>query len=144
MLTAQIGSILENLRAGVIEASDLERLEELGSQQVLEELACQYPVRFLESRGPEKWEFGQAQSRRRNLYRHCLLLTSEQGRLTTLAMLTFLRIRPPGKPTGTYEFTSGGGFSLYRDPDGWKLKLLEERKTTLTKKLMERRGWRLV
>ena len=141
MTVAQIDSVLEKLKAGVIEASDLEWLEHLTSREVLAELSGQYPIKFLERRRPKKWEVGLAQNRRRNMYHHCLLLTSEADRLTTLAMLTLVRIRPPRKPASGYEISCGGGFSLYRDPNGWKLKLLHEQTISLSRTSLESRGW---
>lgn len=141
MATVQLESILDTLKAGVIEASDLVWLEQLPSAEVLAELSAQYPVKFLESQGKEKWEVGRAQSCRRRHYQQCLLLTSEHGRVTTLGMMTFLRVRHAKLTPGVVEFISGGGFSLYRDPDGWKLKLLRERTVKLPKQLLVKRGW---
>jgi hypothetical protein len=141
MSTAQLSSILDSLRSGVIETSDLDWLEQLPSEEVLGELSNQYPVKFLQARGKDKWEIGLAQSCRRRHYRQCLLLTSERGRVTTLGMMTFLRVRQPKRTPDALEFISGGGFSLYRDADGWKLKLLRERTVKLPKESIERRGW---
>ena len=143
MATAQLDSILDTLRSGVIETSDLAWLEQLPSEEVLGELSPQFPVKFLESRGKDKWEIGLAQSCRRRNFQQCLLLTSERGRVTTLGMMTFVRVRQSRGSSGVYEFSSGGGFSLYRDPDGWKLKLLNEQTVKLPKEMLQKRGWRI-
>ena len=143
MVVAPSTTLLPDLKCGVIGASDLHWLEEFESDRVDSELATQFPVIFLQSRRPGKWEVGRAQSRHGNTFRHCVLLTSEAGRITTLARMTSLRVRPPGGTRNHYEIKVGAGYSLYRDPDGWKVKLLEERTTSLPKSLIEKRGWKL-
>ena len=105
MSIAPIDAVLEKLKVGVIEASDLEWLQQLASKELLAELVDQYPVKFLERRRHNKWEIGLAQNRHRNLYRHCILLTSEADRVTTFAMLTLLRVRRPRKGSDAYEIS---------------------------------------
>jgi hypothetical protein len=71
------------------------------------------------------------------------LLTSESDRITTLAAMPLLRARVPRDRDEPIQLSCGAGFSLYADPDGWKLKLLEERTITLSRQALQERGWRL-
>ncbi len=131
----------EDLKAGHVDVADLDKLGAVSPQGLIAKLQPAFPLMFLEGRNRDKMEFGLAQRRRGQLYRRCLLLTFEGNRLTSLASLTSLRVRPsPGAP-GSRELTSGAGFNVYRDPDGWMIKLLEQRTVTLAKESLRRRGW---
>jgi hypothetical protein len=143
MSATQLTSILPDVACGVIEASGLARLEELSSDQVEAGLAQQFPVVFLEVRQGAKYEFGRAQKKQGESFLHCLFITSERRKITTVAQITSLRVRPPSRSRNNYEFKAGAGYSLYRDVDGWKVKLLSERLTTLSKSLVEKRGWKI-
>jgi hypothetical protein len=88
-------------------------------------------------------EVGLAQARQRQKYLHCLLLAIEGDRLTSLAAMTCLRIRRLPGTADSWELTCGGGFNLYHDPDGWRLKLLEERTISLSEETLRKRGWSL-
>lgn len=142
MSTIAIHHIVQDLERGVLDLShDLETFEELTLAELLPELSHRYPIRFLERYRGQTHEVGIAQTRRRNRYRRCLLVTQEADGLTTLAFVTFLRFRHPRAPDEPYDLTVGGGFSLYRTPDGWNIKLLQERTVSLTRHQLQERGW---
>lgn len=142
MPTIELNHVVQNLERGVLELSqDLESFEDLTLAELLPELSNRYPIRFLDRHRDQTREVGIAQSRRRNRYRGCLLLTQEAEGLTTLAFLTFLRFRRPRTPGEPYELATGGGFSLYRPPEGWSIKLLQERTVSLTRHQLQERGW---
>jgi hypothetical protein len=143
MATVQLNDTLEMLGVGVVDLGALELLEELDVRNLCSDLSPSFPVRFLELRRGRKREFGLAQSRRKGKYRRCLLLTCESDALTTLALIAFIRIRQSREASAESELTTGGGFSLYHDPDGWKVKLLEERTVSLTRETLIQRGWKL-
>ena len=143
MASARLEDWVERLKTGTLDVSDLKTLERLKMDQLVDRLSRRYPVRFLEGQIRNKREVGLAQRRRGRKYIRCLFLTDESGRLTALSTMTFLRIRPSSHPANTVQLSSGAGFSLYRDPDGWKIKLVEERTVSLTEAALRKRGWRL-
>jgi hypothetical protein len=133
----------QRIKSGTLNVSDLEDLAQLNAEDVVDDLSRLYPERFLDGHQRSKREIGLAQSRRRQKYLHCLLLTSEGSRITSLAAMTRLRVRRlPGSPD-RWEVACGAGFNLYHDPDGWRLKLLEERTISLSEETLCKRGWTL-
>lgn len=143
MITAESETWVERIKSGTLNVSDLESLGRVDADDVVADLNRLYPVRFLEGSQRAKREVGLAQSRQRQKYLHCLLLTSEDGRVTSLAALTCLRIRRLSGSADRWEVTCGAGFNLYHDPDGWRLKLLEERTISLSEETLRKRGWSL-
>jgi hypothetical protein len=158
MTAVHVDEWVERLKAGTLDVTDLGTVERLHMAEAVDRLQTLFPVQFLERRQRSKWEVGLAQSHRRHTrtaqsaagsgkavtetFRHCLFLTGEAERLTTVAAMGLLRARIPSGHERV-ELTSGAGFSLYRDPDGWKIKLLEERTVALDRANVQHRGWRL-
>jgi hypothetical protein len=147
MSTRQINDWVQRLQAGTLELFDLKAFEKLQIAELAHELSDAYPVRFLERRHRTKKEVGLAQSVTRSnrwvtlLLHHCLLLTSELEHMTAMAVMAHIRIRPSRQGEAKLEITSGGGFSVYHDPDGWRIKLLKEHTVSLTAENMQIRGW---
>ncbi len=141
---------VQRLQVGTLELFDLEAFEKLHVEDLIHELSSTYPVRFLEQHHGTKQEIGVAQGQSSSkrwptkLLHQCLLLTVESGLMTGMAVLTHLRFRPSQQQRGIFELTSGAGFSVYHDPDGWRIKLLRERTVSLTRKTMKERSWLLL
>ena len=143
MISAASETWVQRIKSGTLNVADLDDLTDADAAEVVDRLSELYPVRFLEGRQRNKREVGLAQARQRQKYLHCLLLTTEGDRLTSLAAMTCLRVRRlPGSPDN-WELTCGAGFNLYHDPDGWRLKLLEERTISLSDETLRKRGWSL-
>jgi hypothetical protein len=140
---------VRRLQVGTFELSDLQAFEKLCICDMVQELAQSHPVRFLDRSHGNKREIGVAQGlRRSNRWTtgrlvDCLLFTSEFELLTTIARMTNLRFRPSRQSPGIMELISGAGFSVYHDPDGWRIKLLHERTVPLKTKTLKERGWLL-
>jgi hypothetical protein len=138
---------VQRLQAGTLELFDLEAFENLRIDDLTRELGSAFPLRFLQRRRGTKQEIGLAQNQSSSrrwptiLLRQCLLFTSESGLMTAMAAMTQLRFRPSQQQEGTFELASGAGFSVYHDPDGWRIKLLQERTVSLTRKTLRDRGW---
>jgi hypothetical protein len=143
MITTRSETWVQRIKSGTLNVSDLESLTHLNADDVVDDLSRFYPVRFLEGCQRSKREVGLAQSRQRQKYFHCLLLTSEGGQVTSLAAMTCLRVRRLPSSPDSWEVTCGAGFNLYLDPDGWRLKLLEERTISLSEETLRKRGWSL-
>jgi len=143
MITARSETWVQRIKSGTLNVSDLECLTQLNAEDLVDDLSQSYPLRFLEGCQRSKREVGLAQSRHRQKYVHCLLLTSEAGQITSLAAMTCLRVRRLPEPADSWEVTCGAGFNLYHDPDGWRLKLLEERTIALSEEMLRKRGWSL-
>ena len=150
MSTEQTQDWVHRLQAGMLELFDLKNFENLRIDDLAHELSGVYRVRFLESHKGGKQEIGLAQdqsgSKRwptRQL-NQCLLLTSEGQVMTGMAVMTHIRLRPARKKEGMLELSSGGGYSVYHDLDGWRIKLLQERTVSLTPKSLTKRGWLLM
>ena len=141
---------VQRLQVGTLELFDLEAFEKLHVNELLHDLSSAYPVRFLERHQRTKQEIGLAQrqsSSRRwptKLMYQCLLLTTESNLMTGMAVMTYLRFRPSRQQEGMFELTSGAGFSVYHDPDGWRIKLLQESTVSLKRKSLIERGWLLL
>jgi hypothetical protein len=143
MISAASETWVQRIKSGTLNVADLADLTDLDAEEVVDRLSELYPVRFLEGSQRNKREVGLAQVRRRQKYLHCLLLTTESDRLTSLAAMTCLRVRRLPGPPDNWELTCGAGFNLYHDPDGWRLKLLEERTISLSDETLRKRGWSL-
>ena len=148
MSTQQKQDWVQRLQVGTFELFDLEAFEKLQIEELTRELGTAYPLSFLKRQQRTKQEIGLAQSQSTSkrwpskLLRQCLLFTSESGRMTAMAVMTHIRFRPSQR--GIFELTSGAGFSVYHDPDGWRIKLLQERAVSLTRKSLRERGWLLL
>jgi hypothetical protein len=149
MATAPIQTWAERLRVGTLELFDLESFAKLKIDELARELEVAYPVRFLESHRGNKQEIGLAQRQTRSrrwptqLLHQCLLFTSESGSMTAMAVMTRIRFRPSQEERGGIELTSGAGFNVYHDPDGWRIKLLQQRTVVLNEDTLRARGWLL-
>ncbi len=150
MSTHQIHDWAQRLQVGTLELFDLKAFEKVHVDELLQELAPAYPVRFLARHHRSKQEIGLAQkqsSSRRwptKLLYQCLLLTTESNLMTGMAVMTYLRFRRSRQEEKMFELTSGAGFSVYHDPDGWRIKLLHECTVSLTPKTLRERGWLLL
>ena len=148
MSTQQIQDWAQRLQVGTLELFDLEAFEKLQIEDLTRELGSVYPLRFLKRQHRAKQEIGLAQSQSSSkrwpskLLHQCLLFTCESGRMTAMAVMTHIRFRPSQQ--GIFELTSGAGFSVYHDPDGWRIKLLQQRTVSLTRKNLRERGWLLL
>jgi len=131
----------QELKKGVLEVTNLQILGTMTSEAVLTELRSIFPILFLEGRKQNKLEIGLAQRRKGHRYQRCVIVTFEFDRLTSLASMTYLRIRRSATQPRARELASGAGFNLFRDLDAWKVKLLEERKVALPDASLRRRGW---
>jgi hypothetical protein len=148
MSTQQIQDWVQRLQVGTFELFDLEAFEKLQIEELTRELGTAYPLSFLKRQHRTKQEIGLAQSQSTSkrwpskFLHQCLLFTSESRRMTAMAVMTHIRFRPSRQ--GIFELTSGAGFSVYHDPDGWRIKLLQERTVSLTRKNLRERGWLLL
>jgi hypothetical protein len=133
MSTDQAHDWVQHLQAATFELFDLEAFEKLPIEDLAHRLSAAYPIRFLKRHRRTKQEVGLAQSERSSrrsptkVLKQCLLLTSESGLMTAMAVMTEIRFRPSRQLAGTLELTTGAGFSVYHDPDGWRVKLLHAR-----------------
>ncbi|MCS6977961.1 MAG: hypothetical protein NZM31_13270 [Gemmatales bacterium] len=152
MTTTQLEEWAAKLQAGTLDVSDLDLLAELRLPSVIDQLKESHPFRFLHRVEPRRrTEIGLARRHRRlrvgstttHAYRDCLMLTAEKDRITTWAYLASVKARVCDTESDPITFVSGGGFSLYHDPDGWKIKPLEERTVTLSRETARGRGWLL-
>jgi hypothetical protein len=147
MSTHQINDWVQRLQVGTLELFDLKAFEKLRIADLADQLRAAYPVRFLQRQHRTKNEIGLAQSSTRSnrwdtlLLHNCLLLTSEFEQMTAMAVMTHIRFRPSRKREAEFELASGAGFSVYHDPDGWRIKLLQEQTVSLTEGTLQTRGW---
>ncbi len=148
-MSTMMQDLAHRLEAGTMELFDLDAFEKLKIEDLATELAAAFPVRFLERRHGKKQEIGLAQRKTsssrwptQSLHR-CLLLTSESGLMTAMAVMTTIRFRPSQEQAGSFELTSGAGFNVYHDPDGWRIKLLQQRTVVLKQEALTTRGWLL-
>ena len=147
MSAQQIEDWVQRLRVGTLELFDLEDFEKLQIEDLSHKLSAAYPLHFLERRQRAKQEIGLAQSQTKSrrwssrLLHQCLLLTSESGLMTAMSVMTQIHFRPSQEQEGVFDLTSGAGFSVYHDPDGWRIKLLHQRTVSLTQESLSRRGW---
>src|SRR5260370_4793240 len=104
---------VQRLQVGTLELFDLDAFEKVQVDELLQELAPAYPVRFLARHHGPKQEIGLAQrqsgSKRwptKHLYQ-CLLLTTESKLMTGMAVMTNLRLPPSrqkqSKPPNLYS-----------------------------------------
>ncbi len=156
MATKVITRWVKELRQGTFLLNDIQRMEKMRMNKVLADLSQTFPHKLLERRSGQYQEVGIAQSseaidlhRRgvrpnpdsRQTYQHCLFLTSELGTLTGLTLISKLRVRLSSSKMSTVEISSGYGISVFRDIDGWMLKVLDEKKISLPSDVLQRRGW---
>jgi hypothetical protein len=58
-----------------------------------------------------------------------------------MAVRTHIRFRPSRERASEFELASGAGFSVYHDPDGWRIKFVQEHTVSLTEGALHTRGW---
>jgi len=137
----------QRLQSGTLDLFDLSTFEQTRIEELIQDLAKYYPVRFLDRTVGAKREIGLAQQcrvhKRSGVRRlnECLILTSDRNAMTTLAAMTRLVCRPSREKPSTIELTTDPGFSLYHDPDGWRIKLLHSRTISLSQETLRKRGW---
>lgn len=147
MTTTDLTTWVDKIASGTLDLADLESLENVALEDLLEQLRQHFPVGFLDRRIRDKREVGLAERvrsspmRRSQFFRNCRLLTCEGQALTTVTTMTFLRAQPSSDKPDSLQLDSGTGFSLYRDPDGWKIKLIEDRTVHLPVTLLVKHGW---
>jgi hypothetical protein len=114
-------------------------------EDVLAKLTELFPHKFLEHKTETAHEVGLARLHAPKVishtYRHCILIKSEAGIVTGLTFMSKLRIRPSPTKKKSFEFLSGAGMGVYRSPDGWVIKKLQEKSVSLTEELLMKRGW---
>ncbi len=160
MLATPITELLRHLKAGHLDASDTEALEQIQADTLVRQLATAFRFRLQERRLRDKWEVGLARRRSVELtalhlktssfvtfipvsvFRQCLLMSSERNVVTGLALTAYLRLTPVlKKQSKVYALTSGPGFNLYKAPDGWAMKPMQKRTVQLTEDFLRARGW---
>lgn len=151
MATTQIDKWAQELRSGIFNVADFNRMGKFKIDDVLAELTVLFPHKFLEHETQKSHEIGLAlwhgrvaragQKGVSHTYRHCLLLKSQAGVLTGLTLMWKLRFRPSPTEKKSFEFLSGAGMSVFRSPDGWVIKVLEEKTVSLPERLLLKRGW---
>lgn len=134
-------STVEGLKSGAVNVSDIATLEQLDIEQLVGELSSHYPIEFLNHRIGEKWEVGLAKNHVSDEFQRCLMLTSEGGHLTTIAVMAFIGFQQSPSSPEFCDMTSGAGYSLYRTPDGWRIKSLDEKQVSLKRNVLKKRGW---
>lgn len=134
-------STVDSLKSGALNVSDIESLERMDPEQFVNDLLPHYPVQFLDHQMGDKWEVGLAKHRDNGDFQRCLMLTSEGGHLTTIAVMAFVRFQPGRSSADLDEMTSGAGYSLYQTPDGWRIKSLDEKRVSLKSEVLKKRGW---
>lgn len=134
-------STVESLKSGSVNVSDIATLEQLDIEQLVDELSSHYLIEFLNHRIGEKWEVGLAKGRVNDEFQRCLMLTSERGHLTTIAVMAFINFQQSPSSPDLCDMTSGAGYSLCRTPDGWKIRSLDEKRVSLKRDVLKKRGW---
>jgi hypothetical protein len=151
--------LLQRLRGGRFDPSDLSYLEQVKPDDLLADLAAGFPVCFQQRRAKGKWEIGLARSveyrlvlrRRRQSFfvffevvpvlRRCLMLSGEDDRVTGVSMASRIEVRRSARPPHAVRLTTARGFKLDRFPDGWELKPFLTKKVRLTEDFLRGRGW---
>jgi hypothetical protein len=142
MATAAEKSWIRTMQAGVVDVAGLKALDRVKMDGLVRELDKTNPIRFLDRRHGDKWEIGVAESGKSDgKLTTCLFITAEAGQITTVAAVADIQLTPPRRGAASYVIACGAGYSLYRDPDGWKLKLLETRTVRLSKTELTKYGW---
>lgn len=158
MVTTPVDELLQRLKAGAYDPADVKTLESATFDEVLAELAAQYPVRFQERRLKNKREIALARSVHLEtaapakaafvtfllmvpVYRHCIFLSGEGQRITGISVLSRMRARPVRTPFEGLALASGRGFKLDHTPDGWRLKVMARQTVKLSNEFLLKRGW---
>jgi hypothetical protein len=160
MHTTHTAELLQRLKKGALDPSDIASLEQVSADHLLNELrGSRYTLTFQERRIGKKWEVSIAHSVHAELvfrripdavfvslllvptYLDCIMLNIENDRLTGISRITRLTIRPVGKPQRGLALKSGRGFKLDKTPDGWEIKPMKRRVVKLSGQFLQARGW---
>src|SRR5260370_8647959 len=159
MLTTQTAELLQHLRVGLLDPADTAHLEQVKADDLLADVAAQYPVRFQERRLSAKWEVGVARSLRFELkvrffhgspfptsilfpiLRRCLMLSGEAETVTGISASHHIIVRPIRKPFRGLALLSVRGFKIDKLPDGWNGKPLVTKTVELTEDFLRHRVW---
>lgn len=159
MIAAQTNELLQHLRLGQPEQSDLAFLEQVNATDWVAELRADFPLILQERRFKRKWEISLARTLRTELapitkadslivsfvlvpiYINCLMLNIEDDKITGVSRLNRLAVRSVNKPFTGLAIQSYRGFKLDLTPDGWSVKPLRRRTVRLREAFLKERGW---
>jgi len=152
--------LLEALRAGLVQGPEAAWLRDGTATEFANELR---PLGFavtVQTRSiGKKWEASFARScewrcevvldasgmsvKRASLpvYRDCILLEADGGRLSMLSWLESIALEPTG-PDGDVTFTFGRGYKLEFDRDHWGSNDLADQRVILPRSFLDSRGWK--
>ena len=99
-----------------------------------------FEVGFAETQEAAK-EKGKTDQQSIHTYVHCVFLTSDSGALTGVTFLGRIHCRPSPNKNGSFELASSSSVSVFKSPDGWVVKSLEEKTISLDEQVMTKRGW---
>jgi hypothetical protein len=160
MLAATTREILNRIRTGQFDLSEVSDLEQLSMGGLIRDLADSYPITFQERSIKSKLEVGLARSVRYELsfarqprstfpavrvstvLRGCLLVSGYSDAVGEVTAVSAIRIWPAKRPDATLVVSMGRGMKVDRTPDGWQRKPLEPKSTRLSEELLQRHGWR--
>jgi hypothetical protein len=160
MISTDIQEVLNQLKLGRFDRSQVDSLDRLSPVELIADLRGTHPIVFQERRIRDKHEIGLA--RKVGLQtvaakipgsrffrfdiilsiKSCLFISSYSESLSELTVLSDIRVRPKGGPNQDVILKMGLGHKLDKTPDGWSVKPLKSRPVKLSESLLVDRGWR--
>ena len=157
MLNHDLKSILRDLRQP--SQQDLHLLENTDADDIVSAIRKMYPVTFQEGQTRTKQEWAVAKQMFSDLHRtsgsnslfgpmyirpvyfKCLYVVAENNRVTGLAKVGLVAVKPVRKPRPGLEITSSTGMKLDLMVDGWFSQRTKSRVVRLPESLLRSRGW---
>jgi len=160
MLSTEIRTDLLRLREGKLDPSGIPSFDSESAIALVTELQQKFPFVFQQRTLDGKQEIALA---RKVAYRlsfgkingslfhsvrmlptleGCYFISSYNDQISGVTWCRRIRVTPRSKGKKSLILAMGPGFKLDRTIDGWSMKPLRPRKTELSEKLLQERGWR--
>jgi hypothetical protein len=156
----QMSDVLNRLRSGSLDAAIAATLEHTSAEEFIAGLAETYPVLFQERRIGRKREVGMARAVRFECLEHkpsksffpvwhlvpvlwkCVFVSAYDDAVSEVTIATSVHVRPAWTAADEAVLKLRGCRKIDKTPDGWIVKTIKHRSTTLSGEFLRTRGWK--
>lgn len=158
--TFEISDLLTRLRAGNLDTDTTAILHHLSADEFIAGLSETYPVLFQERRIGRKREVGMARAVRFEFAGHqpsnsffpavhlvpilwkCVFVSAYDNAVSEVTTVNSIHIRPAWTAANEAVLRMGTSRKIDKTTDGWTVKSIKHRTTTLSDEFLRKRGWK--
>jgi len=155
-----MSDVLNRLRSGNLDAESTAILEHVSADEFIAGLGETYPVLFQERHIGRKHEVGMARAVRFECFEHkpsnssfpvwhlvpvlwkCVFVSAYDNAISEVTTARSVHVRPAWTAADEAVLKLGSGRKIDKTPDGWTVKSVKHRATTLSGEFLRKRGWK--